>query len=146
MNKIHRSNSAHTFSRLVSHFLFSFSAQKAPSDMASPSSAMSIDSHPAQRRKESPSRTPLFKSSLRRVPSEILQPFVGLSRYIKVLLVVYISVSLVYTLVHFYTLFRFGPMAVGNERTVVGKIVLDESSDALWTGRFSVMTESGEID
>ena len=49
-----------------------------------------------------------FMQSIRRLVSypEVVQPLLGLSRYIKALFVLYIFVSLLYTLAHFYMLFQ----------------------------------------
>lgn len=94
----------------------------------------------------------------RRYTSEMLfQPFYGLSRYAKFLFILYIAVSLIYTLAHFYALFHgvYQPPVLLHERTVVGKIVLDNGnthtsaesngldtgSSSFWTGRFSVFTQ-----
>eukprot|EP00158_Paraphelidium_tribonemae_P002893 Partr_v1_DN25762_c0_g1_i2_m74700 putative Inherit from opiNOG: Glycosyltransferase-like len=88
--------------------------------------------------------------------TDFLPSMTGFSRYIKALFVLYIVVSLLYTLVHFYSLFQanygiFGSSSSSSSRTVVGKFVLDGSgrtstagSDGAWTGRFSaVMAADG---
>ena len=85
----------------------------------------------------------ILKPTLRRYSSELFQPFLGFGRHIKVLFVLYIVVSLIYTLTHFYALFVTAPPhhhlgfhstsggasagGMVRERTVVGKIVLDTS-------------------
>lgn len=89
--------------------------------------------------------------------------FGSLSKSIRVLFIIYIIVSLVYTFAHFFTLFHRGQQTTVDTipssqsllqegQTVVGKIVLDKqpldspagenTADTVLTGRFSLVAEA----
>lgn len=83
--------------------------------------------------------------------------FGSLSKSIRILFVVYIIVSLVYTFAHFFTLFHPGKTindGTGGSsaksipsQTVTGKIVLENNDikpHSVWTGKFSLVAESDQ--